>query len=654
MDFFGYQDAARRRSWMLLFYYIIAVSLLVLLTHAAVIGCFFLPKLTVGEFDAKPLIYHFFKWEPFLISASGVLIIVLGGTLWKIYRLRKGGFIVALALGGEPVMPETQDPYERRALNITEEMAIAAGVPVPTLYILNDEEGINAFAAGYTLQDAVVGITRGCAQKLSRDELQGVIAHEFSHILNSDMRLNIRLIGILQGILGLYIIGRTLLNFSPRRRYSSGYSYSDGYGSVDNRRRGGGGGGQLMAFGFALVVIGSVGALFARIIQSAISRQREFLADASAVQFTRNPDGIASALKKIGGFKTGSRLRSGHTAEASHMFFSEGLSGFFTSLFSTHPPLKTRISRLDPHFKGEFPKLSSDFQTNVGEEAISRLVSAPKEEVSHISVTPDSIINSIGTITSNSYAKAQELIWALPESVKEAAHDLYGAQAVIILLLLSPEPTLRQKELDLLETRIHSGAFSKLLEIEPFAPHIKLPQRLPLLDLAASALRRLSPEGYQQFNESLTELIQADSKLSNFEFILITILHHTVERQIFELPTRQTTFNSIELVLNEIAVLLSALANAGTDRELIATQCFDAGLEELAAKYGATHLPPSLCEPRLVAQALDKLSEASPELKKRIISACVRTMSLDGRIVVGEAELLRAICESLDCPLPVF
>ncbi len=517
---------------------------------------------------------------------------------------------------------------------------------------MNDEEGINAFAAGYTLQDAVVGITKGCAQKLSRDELQGVIAHEFSHILNSDMRLNIRLIGVLQGILGIYIIGRTLLDISPRRRYSSSYSYSGGYDSGDNRR--GGGTAQLLAFGFALVVIGSVGAFFARIIQSAISRQREFLADASAVQFTRNPDGIASALKKIGGFKKGSKIQSGKAAEASHMFFSEGLSGFFSSLFSTHPPLKTRISRLDPHFQGEFPKLSSDFQMNVGEEAISRLVSGPKEEVSHISITPDSIVNSIGTLTSNSYSKAQELIWALPEGIKEAAHDLYGAQAVILLLLLSPEPTLRQKELDLLEGQIHTDTLKKLFEIEPFTSQIKLPQRLPLLDLATPALKRLTPEGYQQFNKALTELIQADSKLSNFEFILITILHHSVERHLFQLPSKHTSFNSIELVLNEIAVLLSALANAGTDRELIAAQCFEAGLEELAAKYGATHLSPSLCEPRLVAQALDKLGEASPGLKKRIISACVRTMSLDGRVTVGEAELLRAICESLDCPLPVF
>ena len=214
-------------------------------------------------------------------------------------------------------------------------MAIASGTPTPPVYMMQEEPGINAFAAGFTPSDAVVGVTRGCVGQLSRDELQGVIGHEFSHILNGDMRLNIRLMGVLFGILVVGLIGSILLRSSL-------------YGSALQSRSSRGNSTQvLLIIGGVLMLVGFIGTLVGNLIKASVSRQREFLADASAVQFTRNPSGIAGALKKIGGFEAGSEMMNPHAPESSHMFFGRAVSSGFNSLFATHPPLEERIARLD-------------------------------------------------------------------------------------------------------------------------------------------------------------------------------------------------------------------------------------------------------------------------------------------------------------------
>ncbi len=643
MDFFAHQDAAKRRTKLLLFYYILAIAILVLLTHVAIIGIFILPRMLLEEFESKAYVEHFYRLDIFWPVAACVSLVVAIGSIIKIFSLRKGGASVAQALGGRELDRSSLQSHERRLINIIEEIAIASGTPLPRIFLLDYEEGINAFAAGYTINDAVIGVTKGCIEKLSRDELQGVIAHEFSHILNSDMRLNIRLIGVLNGILGIYVIGQTLL-----RGFTSGTRRSH------LNRRGGSGGLPIALFAISLVAIGSVGAMFARLIQSAVSRQREYLADSSAVQFTRNPNGIADALKRIAGYEMGSWVASSHAAEVSHMFFSEGLSGFLAKLLSTHPPLSTRIFRLDPNFKGEFLKTDLDLSIDTEMEALSSHVSAPRTEVSHIKISPQDVISSVGTIPKESISRVQELIWALPESIKAATNDLEGSQAIIYCLMLSFDYDIRAQQIELISKMIDNAILTKVLEFEANFVSIKAPQRLPLLDMAVASLRKLSKTEYIKFNELLTQLVQFDKHVSLFEFVTITIIHHAVERQIFSRMPIKVKSRSLDSILKEAAVLLSAIANTGQDRAIFAEQCFEAGLEELAAKYGASYLPPSLCDFKLLNQALDFLNEITPDLKRRLIAACVRTMSHDGKIAVAEAELLRAICESLECPLPVF
>lgn len=330
MDFFQQQDKARKSSKVLVVYFAVAVASIVVSVYLASLFIFYGAQSqseTAGPAPSLAL------WDPqlFLFVTLGTLGVVLIGSLYKTAALAKGGSAVAESLGGRLVDSTTTDPDERKLRNVIEEMAIAAGVPVPKIYVLDDEKGINAFAAGHSTGDAAIGVTRGCMTLLSRDELQGVIGHEFSHILNGDMRLNLRLMGIIFGILCLAVIGRVLL-------YSR---------SRDRREKN-----PLMFLGIALVIAGGIGVFFGRLIQAALSRQREFLADASSVQFTRNPAGLSGALQKIGG--AGSRVESAHAGEASHMFFGNALSKPLLGAMATHPPLSERIRAIDPGWDGKF------------------------------------------------------------------------------------------------------------------------------------------------------------------------------------------------------------------------------------------------------------------------------------------------------------
>ena len=358
MDFFERQDKARKKTKLLVFYFILAVAALIVAVYFAALLIFSgVQAQQHRNFGESP---QFALWNPqlFLGVAGGVLAVVLIGSGYKTVALAQGGSAVSEMMGARLVSPNTNDPDERKLLNVVEEMAIASGVPVPHVYVMDEEDGINAFAAGHKPGDATITVTRGCVKILSRDELQGVIGHEFSHILNGDMRLNLRLMGIIFGILCLAIIGRVLLQTA---------------------RVGGRGRGQnpLPLLGLLLLVIGYIGVFFGRLIQAAVSRQREFLADASSVQFTRNPGGITGALKKIGGLgETGSRLSHAHAEELSHMFFGNGVSEPFIGLLETHPPLAERIRVFDPNFDGKFPYVRYDGRDRPPEE-ISKLKRPP-------------------------------------------------------------------------------------------------------------------------------------------------------------------------------------------------------------------------------------------------------------------------------------
>ncbi len=240
---------------------------------------------------------------------------------------------------------------EQVLLNVVEEMSIASGVDLPSVWVQDDDRGVNALAAGFGEGDAAVCVTAGALRYLTRDELQGVVAHEFGHILNGDMRLNSRLVALVEGLSGISTLGRTML-----RPFGGLFRIED---DEDSRSfhwggcRGGSTKGGGSAFGLlvlvyvvtgaALWLIGLGGVFFARILQGAVSREREFLADAAAVQFTRNPEGLADALRFSRLLKhAGWTNRSGSVANVCHMFFI----GEDWGRADMHPPVADRVARL--------------------------------------------------------------------------------------------------------------------------------------------------------------------------------------------------------------------------------------------------------------------------------------------------------------------
>lgn len=645
MNFFEHQTRARRNTTRLVFLFVLAVVLIILALYLVGlgIGMYLEAKATEGG----ELVPVWSWWRPDVLGvvAACALFVIGVGSLWKIHSLSGGGKTVALSLGGKLVNPETTDPGERRLRNVVEEMAISSGVAVPLVYVLEDEEGINAFAAGYTPNDAAVAVTRGALRLWNRDELQGVIAHEFSHILNGDMRLNIRLIGILHGILVIGIIGAILM-------------HSAFYGSRTRSRRGGGAG-LIIAVGVALAIIGYVGVFFGRLIKAAASRQREFLADASAVDFTRNPDGIAGALKKIGGFSSGSNVKSPAAEEASHLFFGNALSPrlLFGSALATHPPLADRIRRIDPSFDGKLPRVSASVRAEAavaafgGPGAVTGFRPADR-----VKVDPEHVVGQVGAPTVEHLAHGANLIKSLPETVRAAAREPIGAIALVYALLLDPDQAEQELQFAILREQCEPVFVQETERLLPRVAALHPGLRLPLVDLAIPALRGLSPEQYQRFRRIMELLIQADRKISLFEFALQRVLLHRLAASFERTGRKGIHYWAFTPLLQDGIKILSVLARAGHADAESAERAFRAGMVRLSTlKKGRIPLSKvGACGFEVLGKVLERLALASPVIKERIVDACARCVLADGEVTVKEAELLRAVTDTLDCPLPPF
>ncbi|MEN8142878.1 MAG: M48 family metallopeptidase, partial [Thermodesulfobacteriota bacterium] len=508
MDFFSAQDQARRNTGRLVMFFTLAVISLVAMTNLLVMAVF--GYLNQQADPAAPLLAGI-DWEVFGVISVGVIVVVGIGSLYKIMALSGGGARIAEMMNGQLIVDGTGDANRQKILNVVEEMAIASGSPVPPVYLL-DEDGINAFAAGYSPGDAVIGVTRGAIEKLSRDELQGVIAHEFSHILNGDMRLNIKLIGILHGIMVLGLIGYYIMR-------SSMYSRS-------SRKEGGG----VVFLGLGLVVIGFSGTFFGNLIKAAVSRQREFLADASAVQFTRNPDGIGGALQRIGADSAGSLVKNPNTAEISHALFSQGFTSFFGSLFATHPPLAQRISKIQPDWDGKFEAARSS-RRKVSKEKKGADAGQGLKKTTAILTGMAAAMDHIGRPSGAHLGYAQELIAGLPETIRHAVHEPFGARAVVYCLLLDEDEEMLGRQLRHLEKEADTGVHDETVRLVHAVRRLGPEIRLPLLDMALPALRQLSAAQYVMFKENIKVLIEADGKLSIFEWCLQKIIIHHLDGQ---------------------------------------------------------------------------------------------------------------------------
>ncbi|HUG91912.1 MAG TPA: M48 family metallopeptidase [Planctomycetaceae bacterium] len=656
-DFFAQQDAARRKTGLLVFYFLVATVLIVAGVYLIVAGALvYAGQRQQREPGGPQRVAARTLWDPLLLAGvtGGTLAVIFGGSLYKVAALNAGGESVASLLGGRRLDPDTAAPDERRLLNVVEEMAIASGTPVPTVFLLEDEPGINAFAAGYTPGDAVIGVTRGTLEYLTRDELQGVVAHEFSHILNGDMRLNIRLIGILHGILLIALIGYVLVR-------------SAGLSSRASRRRSkdGGGAAGILAAGVALIVIGYIGVFFGRLIKSAVSRQREFLADASAVQFTRNPEGIGGALKKIGGVARGSRIEDGHAEEASHMFFGNALGAPLLSLLATHPPLTVRIKRIEPGFDGKFPRIEplrerqEPERTSASKPAGGR-VPLPLPPIlpgamaaGRMPIDPVAVLAMIGTVQDQHLAYARTLLDSLPQELRAAAHQPRGAQALIYGLLLDDDVAVREVQDRHLQANAPPEVRDEVRRLWPALGELPAAARVPLVELTFPALRVLPPEEYGRFRANVEALVKADRRLALFEYTLRRMLLRHLDSHFANRKPAIVQYYALRPLLPDCAALLSSLAHVGHPEVAEAAQAFASGVAVLRADGGAIQLlPREQCGLKAVDEALSRLALAAPQIKKRILTAALACIAADRRVTLAEGELLQAIADSLDCPMP--
>ena len=657
MDFFEAQARAKKRTSRL----VALFSLAVLGTIAAgYFGAIFLARQIPDDVGrarsgrySQPsslrsqLPFSTSLWQPKLLAlvSLGTLAVIGLASLYKWHEFSAGGSAVAESVGGRRVDSHTTDLAERRLINVVEEMALASGVPMPAVFVLDEEPAINAFAAGLTTADAAVAVTRGTLEKLTRDELQGVIGHEFSHILNGDMRLNMRLTALVFGILVLGLAGRGILWSLRGARFGS---------SRDSKNSGG----ILVAIGavgLGLMVIGYVGYFFGRLIQAAVSRQREFLADASAVQFTRNPTGLGGALKKIGGLALGSSLQSSKSAAIGHFFFAQSFRSNFGGLWATHPPLDERIRAIEPTFDGAFVEPPS--VSDVAQESSATAGFAPqfsdhrKSEIEdRKSFSPAAAIASVGSLTPALLAEASDLHASLPARLLTAAHTPAEAPVLLYGLLLDADdaPTQR-RQLAYIASRAGGEALNLLQSLDPSLRELGPEQKLPLLQLALPALKSLQSSALAPFFETLDALVHADGRVLPFEFALQKLLLRNLAASRAPATAAVVQIYSFQAVAAEIGTVLSSLALAGSSDP---TAAYAAGTAQLPLLAG--RLAPLAPAQDLAAldAALDKLATASGPIKHRLLVAAAHVVTTDDQINVEEYELLRAIAATLDVPLP--
>ena len=632
MNFFKAQDQAKSKTKQLTFFFVAALVSLLIMANllVAIMLSFENPESNFAQTIAQT------PPETWFFISFGVGGVVAVASLFKYLTLRGGGKAVAESLGGILIHQNTSNAQEKRLLNVVEEMAIAAGLSVPPVYLIR-ENSINAFAAGFSTNDAVIGINQGTLDLLNREELQGVVAHEFSHILNGDMRINLRLMALLHGILFLGIIGGSFLRGSMFSR---------------SKERGG-----LIALGIGLLIIGYGGTFFGNIIKAAVSRQREFLADAAAVQFTRSNKGIANALKKIGGHSVGSQIENANAEQSSHMFFG-AIKPFAANLMSTHPPLEKRIQALDPSWGGKFedtgsqPKESTGSQTSALASGFNGSTATPAPEVAstpQIRANQAELLESIG---SANLAQARALIQNADEVLLSAAHDTFEARGLIYAMLIAVEADVAHKQLRYVDLNAEEGVPKHVHRLLPALMRTNYEQKLTLLEMAVPSLKELSARQYERFNDITNQLIVADQQVDIFEWVLHRILTQELYGH-FVAPSRSSgNISSLKRLTSELHLLLSVIAAAGIADPQAQSSAFDAGWDLLPTNKTKTFTTIEYFDYEAFNNALGKLQGLKPSLKAHLMKACIHTALADGTLTQDQFALIKGIGATLDCPLP--
>jgi Zn-dependent protease with chaperone function len=616
--FFEHQSLARRNSRAMVVLFFLAVAAVIAAVDL-VLGAIWLwttaAPATTGVYVAGALI------------TAGIIFLV---SLFNVARLGSGGAAVARMVGARPVAPSTLDPLERRLRNVVEEMAIAAGMRVPEVYVMDQERGINAFAAGWSVSEAVVAVTRGTLERLTRDELQGIIGHEFSHILNGDMRLNVRMLGVLAGIVFLGSIGEFVMRSVRGTKEKEAIA--------------------IFVLGVALFIIGYVGLFFARLIKAAVSRQREFLADASSVQFTRNPEAIAGALDQIRASAAGTLIANRYAEEMSHMFFGQSVKMWMGGLLSTHPPLDERIQRVHPRFQPSAYRPRRQ-EAPVPDAAVSETKPTGRRSSDLAAAWGHSPAQSaalVGTMDAGKVDYAARLLAAIPPGLRDALRDRERAGPVIAALLLAEPEAARERQLQAIPG---VAIAERIRQAAPLTRGLGLAWHLPVIDLGLSALKPLQTAAKVEILAAIEAVIHADRRVSLHEFVVLALLRSELAPRPKAPETRK-----IRELAGEAATVLALVAYAGTRAD--ATGARDAALQAAvragAAMLGIPERVPSPAELSLDAAsaALEALRSLAPMQKGVLVKGLFAAVTVDGTIRVAEAGLMRVVGAVLDCPLP--
>lgn len=638
MDFFGRQAAARRASKWLVALFVLAVGAVVVAVNAVV-----LTVVAIFAADAPTAVVPDGGWlaahpGTMALTTLAVLGVISIAGLYKTAMLSAGGGAVATSLGGERVAPNTTDPLRRRLLNVVEEMAIASGVPVPAVYVLEREAGINAFAAGHNPSNAAITVTRGALVHLNRAELQGVIGHEFSHVLNGDMRLNTRLIGLLFGLLVLAMIARLVLRFGPRGRVG----------------RKNGGAGIILLAALAVLLLGYIGLFFGRLIQAAVSRRRESLADASAVQFTREPGGLRDALVKIGALAEGSTLAEADAEEVAHMLFAPGMNRWL----ATHPPLVERIRAIDPRFDtAEFEVVRKRMLRNA--ETIDELSETRTQADAtrrlgallsgSVALAPAAVADLVGNPGTAQLQAARDLNHALPAAIENATRQPGQAAALFLALAIDGNVDTRARQLAFISQELGTRSAEAVEGFLPAVDGLPAVQRMPVLSRAFPALRQFGHRERERLLAVLNALLLREGNVPVFAYALRKLAQVQLRDELE--PRTRPGGLSLPGASDELQVLFSVLADSGQPDPTQARQAYEAGMQQLLPQRVPDFQRSANWSSQLDL-ALNRLDRLTPSGKEALVEALVRTISYDQRMTVEEAELLRAVCATVHCPLP--
>ncbi len=625
MDFFEHQSQAKANSVKLYFLFSLVVVLISFLI-------FCLLSWFIGEDkDLKDL-----AWSPtfLLITSFSVFILIICVSISKIRELAGGGWVVANRLGGRLITIHTQNPLKRRILNIVEEMAIASGMPVPPVYLL-EESSINAFAAGFSTEDAVIGVTTGCLEKLTREQLQGVMAHEFSHILNGDIRISIRMTGVLFGVVCIARVGRYIMDSCEEKDYSR---------KKDEDKS------RFYILGVGLFVIGLVGGYLGAIIRSAVSRQREYLADASAVQFTRNSSGIAGALERIGGFSKGSRIWNPRSREFCHMFFGPCMK----NLLATHPPLVKRIKRIKPDWTYSFPNTNklSEGKVREGRYSDSGQISSFTTHTSQTKYSsPKKIEKTKVDVSSkrNNLIRAKEILKKIPKDLKTQSEDPYGASCIIFALLLSNNQTIRNRQTEKISRYSNINISQHTINTRSHLELLSCEEKFVLIEKSSSQLIQFTPDQFEVFESIMKMLIKEDNKLQLFEWSLSKVVQNKIKH--LKKPERSIHGRlKIPSRLTECSLILGTLAHFGQESEN-PNLAFKKGFKHLTSLRNRKLPNKEDCTFSKLDLALGRLGKLNPFAKKTLLEACEYTIYHDDKITDMEIQIFRGVASALGCPI---